>query len=421
MSTIMISDIMERNIINMCSEYVGIVIRQLGTKYSFDAEQALRELDVPTIKKSNSLNEKKQKKTIEKKKNEPRIVPSIPLPFCGVINDQWCQAIVKNHKLYTQCTNIKEDSTDYCKKCNKICEKDGALPFGNISSRMEGDHMLFKDPKGNAVAHYAIVMKKLNITQENATLEAAKFGWVIDQNQFTIPEKNRGRPKKSDDEASSEDADKKNAKRGRPKKDKPLKASSQAGDNIIAQLMAEAKANAKNDDEEEEHATPVTPPPVVDTKKQLKEKEKAEKAAAKEAAKAAKDAEKAAKEAEKAAAKAAKEAEKNTKKNKKEKVAEKVAEKVVEKVAETVPETVAEKNDKELSSDEISSDEEQDDDVPEIKVKKFEFKGKIYLKSDPDNILYDSKTQEAIGVFNPKTNTIDSLPSEDEEDEDDEE
>jgi hypothetical protein len=376
MSSIMISEIMERNIMNMCSEYVGVVVRHLGTKYSFNAEEALRDIDMPTLKKgTNTVTapRRKEKEINEKsKKNEPHIVPAIPLPFCGEIKSEWCQAIVKNNKLFTQCTNIKASDNTYCKKCSKICQKEGDIPFGDIQSRIQTPPMEFKDPKGVAVVHYSVVMKKMNITRENAQAEATKFGWKIDENQFNIPEKSRGRPKKT--EETSED-DKKNGKRGRPKKDKPVKASSQVGDDIIAGLLAQANANKEEENNDTQET--MTPPPL-DTKKQLKE---------------------------------IKQNKKNIKKNN-------------EKKTEIINEIIISK---ELSSDDISSSDEEeedtkddDDKVPEIKVKKFEFKGKIYLRSEPDNILYDAKTQEPIGTFNTKNNCIEPISEQESEEEEEE-
>lgn len=55
---------------------------------------------------------------------------------------------------------------------------------------------------------------------------------------------------------------------------------------------------------------------------------------------------------------------------------------------------------------------------PEVKVKKFEFKGKLYYRT-PDNVLYDPKTQECMGVFNEESQEIEEC--DDEEDEEDDE
>jgi hypothetical protein len=55
----------------------------------------------------------------------------------------------------------------------------------------------------------------------------------------------------------------------------------------------------------------------------------------------------------------------------------------------------------------------------EVKVKKFEFKGTVYYRTS-DNVLYDPKTQDCVGVFNEERQEIDECEEDDEEDEDDE-
>jgi len=51
---------------------------------------------------------------------------------------------------------------------------------------------------------------------------------------------------------------------------------------------------------------------------------------------------------------------------------------------------------------------------PAVSVKRFEFNGKKYLKSQ-DNLLYDPVTQDCIGVFNVATNSIDPINEEEED------
>lgn len=504
MSTIMISEIMERHIKNICSEYGTYIVNKLSAKYGFDSEEASRELELPSIAIAEAAAPRR-KNVIEKKpkaaKAEKAPVPSIPLPYCGKAVEGWCSAIVKNNNLYTQCTNTATDEL-LCKKCAKISEKEGSLPFGNISSRLECEPMSYKDPKGNAPVLYSVIMAKLNIKREEAEAEAAKFGLTIPEEQFTVVEKARGRPKKDAAEKSSDDDENGEKKaRGRPKKDKPLKASSKVGDDIIAGLLKEAKANGEIEEEttvsssqnsSDAEDLPEANVAIEKTKKKITDKKpkqtEEEKAAAKEAAKVAKEAEKeaakAAKEAEKEAAKAAKEAEKKAAKEA-EKEASKAAKEAEKKAAKEAankaekpkaekpktekPKTEKPKADEKpkaekpkpapAAADAATSSDDEEEDVPaaaaaaptktkisggvaetkdnepssceqeeysdeeseeeEIKVKKFEFEGKKYKRSEPDNILYDWETDEPVGVWNPKTKKIDEMPS-DSEDEDEE-
>ena len=346
---------MERQIKIICSEYGAYVVNKLSEKYGFSAEEAIRELEMPTIKVAEPA---RRKDVTEKKPKAAKVVdapvPSIPLPFCGKAVDSWCSAVVKNNKLYTQCTNNPVANGTMCKKCSKILEKEGSLPFGFISNRIESG-VSFKDPKGKTPVLYSVIMAKLKITREEAETEAVKFGLTIPEEQFTVVEKARGRPKKEAAEKSSEDDEAAPAEkkaRGRPKKVKDVKTVSKAGGefdggDFVASLAREAKEKKKNvsndesDVEEEEVAAsnstsdaeseepveaaatavavavaPMPEKPKASVKKTKQTEE--EKAAAKEAAKAAKEAEKAAakaaKEAEKAAAKAAKEAAKESEK-----------------------------------------------------------------------------------------------------------
>jgi hypothetical protein len=63
---------------------------------------------------------------------------------------------------------------------------------------------------------------------------------------------------------------------------------------------------------------------------------------------------------------------------------------------------------------------QQQPEEPAVSVKRFEFNGKKYLKSQ-DNILYDPVTQDCVGVFNIATNSIDPINDEEDEDEDNDE
>lgn len=53
----------------------------------------------------------------------------------------------------------------------------------------------------------------------------------------------------------------------------------------------------------------------------------------------------------------------------------------------------------------------------EVKVKKFEFKGVVYYRTS-DNVLYDPKTQDCVGVFNEERQEIDECEEEDDEEDD---
>ena len=247
------------------------------------------------------------------------------LPFCGVVEASWCQAVRKNHGLYTQCTKSKKDGSDYCSTCLKQAENSSTdkPPYGDIRDRASVG-LEYRDPKGNRTVPYANVAKKLNLDLEKAKEVAGSMGWSIPEEQFVERKVRRGRPKSAAvSDSESEGEPKKAKKRGRPKKAKIEKKSSQ--DDLIAKLVAEASEELLSGNESD------TSSASTKSKAELKAEKKAAKQAEKEAAKAAKQAEKeaakAAKQAEKEAAKAAKQAEKEAAK------AAKLAEKEAAKAA----------------------------------------------------------------------------------------
>ena len=340
------------------------------------------------------------KKVLESKKvkNERVCKPKIALPYCGSLLSGCCMGISLNGRLYTQCLKKAKKGSIWCGTCKKEAEasSSGKPKYGSMEDRMAMGKD-WKDSKQRAPVRYSTVMLKKNITKEQAVEEAAKLGWTIPEEEFEleVPKKKQGK------------------KRGRPAKTKKVETGG-AGDDLIANLVAQAKM--ENNEDADEIAAAKTE--VVD-KKAAKEAEKEAKKLAKEAEKEAK---KLAKEAEKLAKKEAKEAEKLAKKQAKEaeklaKEAEKEAKKLAKKAAkkaekeakeaekakvtkDAVAELQQQMEDLELQEEKVvsSQDEAQDEDG-EVEVVKFEHEGKEYLK-DCENIVYDMETQDEIGTWN---------------------
>ena len=80
---------------DLVSEVTHTVVERLSERYSFDVSEALKVLN----------EERSPKKKTEKGKDRKseRMTPSIPLPFCGVVNEDWCHGVRLNHGLHTQC------------------------------------------------------------------------------------------------------------------------------------------------------------------------------------------------------------------------------------------------------------------------------------------------------------------------------
>ena len=329
-------------------EFAQDVIAQLSKEgaLSCTLEQALGLFDFDSVsivssrsKASKKRESKKSRGGGEKKSSKAKIPakPTVLLPFCGVVMEDWCAGVKFNHGLHTQCTQGRCNGDRYCKTCRKHADNSatGKPPYGDIEDRAKCG-VDYRDPKGKLTMPYANVAEKLGINMDAAHTAAATLQWTIPAEQLVKRVAKRGRPAKSaavsdtdsEDGGESKSATKGKKKRGRPTKPKVKPATQE---DQIAQLVAEAYA---------ETAT-VAPKKVV--KKVVKKVKKAKKpkmtAEEKEAAKLAKQQEKeAAKLAKKEAAeklKAEKEAVKAAAKLAKKEAAEKLkAEKKAAKEAE---------------------------------------------------------------------------------------
>ena len=367
--------------------------------------------------------------TTKRVPKEKKLKPSVPLPFCGTVDESICFGIRLNHGLHTQCQNDKDGLGEYCKTCQKHADKNanGKPAHGDIRDRLTCGLLEYRDPKGRQTTPYGNIVEKLGLDKEMVIAEAAKFGMTIPDEHWTVVKKTVGRPKKdvtnvSDTESESSKTTK---KRGRPKKVKKVESAVQ--DDLLSQLKA-LDMNESSDesdapsDKETKKAKKVTKKAEKEAaaaaKKAEKEELKAMRLAEKESKKAEKDAAKAAakaeKEAAKQAAKDAKKAEKEAAKAaaKDAKKAEKDAKKEVEEVVDSEPELDTEEHDDEI----VESEEEE--------AEKFEYEGKTYLRT-ADNLVYtlealESDDAEPIGLWNHAKETIDeiTIQSDDEEDED---
>jgi len=423
---------------SLCAEKIA----ECAKLYNFDAEEAIRRLDLEfTVAAVKSVAAKKEKSLEPTKK-------SFPMPFCGK-NDGCCNALKFNHGLYTQCPSILAEGTTFCNACTKASAKtDGKMPYGTVDERLAVGLMDYRDPKGKAPTPYCKIMKKFSLTEDMVNAEAEKQDIAVDSEHFVVVEpKKGGRPKKSesDDEAAGSDTGAAK-KRGRPKKAAAVQEEG-ASDELFASLVAEAQGNmsdsetsetkkkGKLTDEEKAAKTAEREAKKAQKEQEAAEKkakaaqDKEEKKAAAEALKAQKEQEKlekkaekdAAREAKKAAEEAEREAKKAAKEAKKAQKEEEKNEKVAAKAAASAPEV----------SDPIPEPTEAKDSKSEpdasataasaaaTKVKKFKFGGVEYLRSGT-NVVYSKDTHEEIGVWDPETKKI-VLNSEDSEEEEEEE
>jgi len=225
----------------LCCEGVG-ELSQKSEKEPLEGVSPKSEKEPSKSEKEPSKSEKEavksEKEAVKSEKEDPKV--NVVLPWCGEKLSGKCSALKLNSGLHTQC--MKNVNDKYCKGCVNIIEKNGGIaPYGTVEDRLKCGILEYVDPKGRQTIPYANVMKKLNITQEEALQEAEKLGWVIPMCHFEMKISRRGRPKKdtSAEDTESEDGTE-TKKRGRPKKEKEI-VSTSPGEDLIATLIEESK------------------------------------------------------------------------------------------------------------------------------------------------------------------------------------
>ena len=386
-------------------------VAKLSEKYGFPTEEALAYLESCETKKAK------------------REVPAFPLPYCGMVCEDWCKAVRFNRGLMTQCTNTYKKGEMYCGTCTKTVDPDTNKPsFGLITERSEAD---WKSPDGKSPVVYGNIMSKLKyqnepLNEDMVKAEASKFGWSVPETEFVPSPARKGRPAKKAAQESEEGP----KKRGRPVKTKPVTVG-ETGDDLIASLVAQAKLQETITPPAEEETAPpaeeeTAPPAEEETAPPSEKSDKVKKAQCKvsvytkefnagiskevssdeeekkpKKSKEVKQGAKEAKEAEKQAAKEAKEAEKQSAKQAKKtaKQAKDAEKESAEKLAKKDAEKLAKKGVEELDSEGELSEED------EVSVMKFNYKGKDYLREvkaeeeSEDVIVYDFETQEELGTW----------------------
>ena len=419
------------------------MVEFLASEYGFNAAEAIQRLGLDSVTVSRPMKKKSGAKAPKAPKapKEKRMVPSIPLPFCGMVKEDWCCGLRLNHGLYSQCTMPKGNDTDFCKTCIKQVEKNenNKPNYGVIQDRMSVGPMEFRDPKGKGVICYGNVMAKLKITKETAIAEAAKFGLVIAEEQFEERKTTRGRPKK-DASASDSDSDDSEKKRGRPTKKTKKVVAAAVGEDLIASLVSEyqlkglgtdgsesdgSEKSTESDGSEKSTDSTGSQKKVKAPKPELTDEEKAVKKAATAAKRAATKAANLAAmtDEEKAAKKEAASAKRAATVAAKKKAAEDskpaaiigvtvpadpvVAAPVVSVPEVSVPEVSVPE---ELVEEAVSDSDSENDDVEDC-VEKFEHAGVSYLKSQSDGMLFHPVTQKPMGIWNDTLMKVDALPA----------
>ena len=302
-------------------EFAKQVINQLHSEGALtcDIETAFRIFDFESVsiasKRSVAMKKVRagQKSSGKASSVAIRSKPEMVLPFCGEVEPSWCQGVRFNHGLHTQCTNGPQTDCKYCKTCQKSASNSasGKPQYGDISDRLTGPLLEYRDPKGKLTTCYANVAKKLGLDIARAQEMATAYGWTIPEDQLTVKVKKTGRP-------ASNKPKKKVGKKGRPAKVKTSEEMTM--DDQIAKLVAEAADDVLSVTSESSVKKVVRVKKVKKAKKAKKTDE--QKAQEAEAKKAEAEAKKQAKKAEAEDKKLAKKAEAEAKKLLKAKEAE---------------------------------------------------------------------------------------------------
>tara|TARA_B100000902_G_scaffold326684_2_gene321914 strand:+ start:161 stop:1417 length:1257 start_codon:yes stop_codon:yes gene_type:complete len=392
--------------------FTTLAVKALADKYNFKANEAIEMLGLSDIEVARKTGGPGGKAKTTKAKEPKRDAPKCVLPFCGTCVPDWCHGVRLNHNLYTQCTMGKEGTTDFCKTCNKqaAANATGKPTYGTIEDRIAAGAD-YKDPKGKKPVNYGNVMKKLDITREAAEVEAKRWGLVIPEDQFEEVKRKQGRPKTkvATSDTESEGEPKAPKKRGRPKKVKTVVEDANAGDDLIAGLVAAAKAEpAKAEPAKAEPAKAEEAAKTEEAAKPIKKagRPKVTRTPEEEAAHKAKLAENRKK---KAAAKKEQEAAEAKLAAEAKAASEKAA-------AEAKAKAEAEMTIESLEEDEDEAEDVESDEDESATVEEFEFEGKTYYKEQGGkNRLFDAETEEPIGKFNEETQKIEPLDDEDED------
>ena len=217
------------NVVQVLAKHYGFnyleAMRMLGddnikpNKMSTDKEKRIPE-PVEQPKKEVVVPKEDEKKEIDpkstpsvqvtkknKKSNASYVKPNFPLPWTGVIVDGWCQALRPNGGLLSQCTQCpKKDGL--CGTCFKQQQTNGKPKCGTVMDRLTADKdgITYKNPEtGKEPICYGVYMSKQNISKTDALAEAEKFGITLQDKDFVVPTKRKGRPPSTKPKTKGED------------------------------------------------------------------------------------------------------------------------------------------------------------------------------------------------------------------------
>jgi hypothetical protein len=360
--------------------------------------------------KSKGKKEPKEKEPKEKiQKQEKQEKSPAPLPFDGVKNEDNCEAVRLNSGLYTQCALKKKAGQRWCLACGKQAAKNssGKPDNGAMEDRLAVGPMEYVDPKGRKVVAYCAVLKKLKVSQAEmvAYCESANLPPIMAvhlQEAEAEAEKEEGSKKKAKkvkeevevkEEVKEEVEVKEKDKKGRPKKaKKEPTVTSNSTEDLFASLVSQQQQQEAKVDE-----------------KKVDDKKKRGGGAKKEAPAPA-------------PVSAAVSTMAPVKRERTPVLEDEVDNTIVassSNAGNPVPVSVS-VTDSELAEEQEEQEQDEDEEEEEDHVEPVKVGRKNYLRSMKSGVMYDAKTQEPVGIWNPTTKKIDELPAEEGDDEDEE-
>jgi chemotaxis protein histidine kinase CheA len=422
-ASISVTELLTKTLENVAKDLATRCIIECATRHGFDATTEIRELGLENlnlIKKQMSKKSSGSKKVAKEGKAPKAKKSSIPLPFIGSeVVENGCQGLAYNRGLFTQCPKNRMENGEFCSGCQQEADHNasGCPSCGTVQQRLSCGLYEFKDAKGRSPVSYVKLIEKLGITME----QVIATGKEIDEVHFEVVEKvskaHRGRPKKAATSIVAEESSdlfqqlapdvEEESLIMEEVAEKPEKVKK-----VSKKMSAEDKEAKKAALEQERETKKLEREAARLAEKEQKRLEKEAKIAEEKAAKEAKIAEeKAAKEAKIAEEKAAKEAKLAEEKAAKE--AKRQQEKEAKELAKSTKNPVSKKV-KEVTAEPVAVAAPVTPAPTKVTVTRITIGGIEYLKS-PANILYDTKTKEEVGLYDPATKTIQPLPDEEEE------
>ena len=178
------------------------LVEQLSNLYGFDFDEAL--ILTGLDGNNNIVNTSREKQNYDKHLGVDKChdgMEELVKPFDGIVKQNCCKAVVYNHGLYTQCTNV-------CSRefCSSVCKK---LKYGHINVRKNYPVGAYVLENGKREISYQKVKKRLEkkerndknisriITNDSDTEED-------DPVELSVVKNARGRPKMSTKEIEIE-------------------------------------------------------------------------------------------------------------------------------------------------------------------------------------------------------------------------